>query len=96
MGLAQLDIYERYTYAAILCLHTWVFRVLLPLYFNSKGQVVVEIAMGIGQILVLSIPRIRRFRTFLGGDFGQFPTDFTEFVGTTGPDSEKKCCHGPN
>ena len=52
MGLAQLDIYERYTSAVILCLHTWVFRVLLPLYFNSKGQVLVEIEMGIGNISV--------------------------------------------
>ena len=52
MGLAQLDIYERYTQAVILCLHTWVFRVLLPLYFNSKGPVLVEIAVGIGNILV--------------------------------------------
>ena len=52
MGLAQLDIYERYTQAVILCLHTWVFRVLLPLYFNSKGSVLVEIAVGIGKISV--------------------------------------------
>ena len=26
----------------------------------------------------------------------QFPRDFIEFVGKTTPDSEKKCCHGPN
>ena len=26
----------------------------------------------------------------------QFPIDFIEFVGKTTPDSEKKCCHGPN
>ena len=35
------------------------------------------------------IPRIRRFPTFWGGDSGQFPRDFIEFVGQTGPDSEK-------
>ena len=52
MGLARLDMYERYTVGGILCLHTWVFRVLLPLYFNSKGPVLVEIAVGIGKILV--------------------------------------------
>ena len=38
--------------AVILCLHTWVFRVLLPLYFNSKEPVLVEIAVGIGKISV--------------------------------------------
>ena len=95
MGLAQLDIYERYTQAVILCLHTWVFRILLPLYFNSKGPVLVEIASS-GNWENFSIPRIRRFRTFWGGDSGQFPRDFIEFVGRTGPDSEKKCCHGPD
>ena len=52
MGLARFDIHERYTMGGILCLHTWVFRVLLPLYFNSKGQVLVEIEMGIGKIAV--------------------------------------------
>ena len=52
MGLAQLDIYERHTYSIILCLHTWVFRVLLPLYFNSKEPLLVEITMGIGKISV--------------------------------------------
>ena len=36
----------------ILCLHTWVFRVLLPLYFNLKGPVYVEIEVGIGKIPV--------------------------------------------
>ena len=37
----------------------------------------------------VGIPRIRRFRTFGGGDSGQFPKDVIEFVGKTGPDSEK-------
>ena len=44
----------------------------------------------------VGVPRIRRFRTFLGGDSGQFPRDFIHFVGKTGPDSEEKCCHDPN
>ena len=52
MGLAPLDKYERYTMDGTLCLHTWVFRDLLPLYFNSKGPVLVEIEVGIGKISV--------------------------------------------
>ena len=52
MGLARFDIYERYTVNGIVCLHTWVFRVLLPLYFNSNGLVQVEIELGIGKISV--------------------------------------------
>ena len=31
------------------------------------------------------IPRIRRFRTFWGGDSGQLPRDFIEFVGKRVP-----------
>ena len=26
----------------------------------------------------------------------ELPRDFIEFVAKTGPDSENKCCHGPN
>ena len=37
-----------------------------------------------------------RFRTLVGGDFGQFPRDFIEFVGKPAWDSENKWCHGPN
>ena len=39
IGLARLDIYERYTTAGILCLHTLVFRVLLTCDFTSNGLV---------------------------------------------------------
>ena len=42
------------------------------------------------------IPRIRRFRTFLGGDFERFPRDCIETIDKMASDSEKKCCHGPN
>ena len=52
-----------------------------------------EIAVGIGKILVFQESDVFGL---LRGDFGQFPRDFIEFVGKTGPDSEKKCCHGPN
>ena len=45
MGLAQLDTYGKYTMGGIVCLHTWVFRVLLPVYFNSNVLVFAKIEM---------------------------------------------------
>ena len=53
----------------ILCLYTWVFRILLPLYFNSKEPVLVEIAVEIGKISVFQESDVFGFfwEVILGG-----------------------------
>ena len=77
MGLARLDIYDRYTMGGIVCRHTWVFRVLLPLYFNSNGLVYVKTKLETAKYLY---SEDLTFWDFLGGDFRRFPKDFIEFV----------------
>ena len=93
MGLARLDIYERYTMGGILCLHTWVFRVLLPCYFNSNGLVQVQSQLKTTKKLY---SQSLTFFDFLGGDFWQFPRDVINFVEQMALDPDRKCCHGPN
>ena len=47
---------------------------------------------GNGNPQKIVIPRIRRFQTFLGGDFERFPRDCIETIDEMASDSEKKCC----
>ena len=94
MGLAQLAIYKRYTQAVILCLHTWVVRVLMPLYFNSKGPILVEIAVGIGTILVFQESDVfGLFGEVILGDSQKILLKIlTQWLRIL----RKKGCHGPN
>ena len=94
MGLARLDIYERYTIGSnFMSTYLGIPR---PSAFILQFKRASFGGNSSGNRQNVGIPRIRRFRTFLGGDFGQFPRDFIEFVRQTGSDSETKCCHGPN
>ena len=77
MGLPRLDIYEGYAMGGILCLHTWVFHVLLPCYFNSNGLVQVKIEMETAKYWN---SKSLTFSDVWGGDFWQFPKDLIEFV----------------
>ena len=94
MGLAQLDIYERYTIGSNF-MSTY-----LGIPRPSAGILLFKRASLGGNRSRnrpnFGIPRIRRFRTFLGGDFERFPRDCIETIDEMARDSEKKCCHGPN
>ena len=52
MGLARLDVYERYAIGSNFMSTYLGIRVLLLLYFNSNGLAQVEIEVGIGKIFV--------------------------------------------
>ena len=88
MGLARLDIYERYTIGSnFMFTYLGIPRPSAVILYFKKASLGGNRS---GNRQNFGIPRTRRFQTFLGGDFRRFPRDVIEFVGKTGSDAEKK------
>ena len=77
----------------LLYLHSWVFHVLLPCYFNSNGLVQVQIER---ETTKYRYSESLTLLDFLGGDCRRFPKHFIKLVEKTAWDPDEKCSHGHN